>query len=103
LGPGDALKKRVAGLFFGLKGAGRMARQTVLLSEEQVAERWMVSVKTLQGWRVRGGGPKFIKLGRVVRYSELDLEEFLAVHTIPHTAALNSQTQAEVTMQNGRE
>lgn len=33
--------------------------------------------KTLEFWRVRGTGPRYRKLGRVVVYDERDLEEFL--------------------------
>lgn len=33
-----------------------------------VAEITGVSIKTLNTWRCRGGGPRFLKLGRSVRY-----------------------------------
>ncbi len=36
-----------------------------------------VSPRTLQKWRVEGGGPVFIKIGRSVRYAVEDLEAFL--------------------------
>lgn len=32
---------------------------------------------TLEAWRCRGGGPKFIKLGRLVKYRRADLDEFI--------------------------
>ena len=50
---------------------------THLLDEKQAAGLLKVSVKTLQGWRVRGGGPPFVKLGRCVRYALSDLETFV--------------------------
>ena len=34
--------------------------------------------RTLEGWRVRGGGPRFIKVGRRVVYRRRDLDEWLA-------------------------
>ena len=34
-------------------------------------------MKTLRGWRCRGGGPAFRKLGAAVRYADEDLIEFL--------------------------
>lgn len=34
-------------------------------------------MRTLQGWHLRGDGPKFYKLGRAVRYSRTDVAEFL--------------------------
>jgi hypothetical protein len=47
-----------------------------LLNEEQAASFLGVEVKTLQYWRWKGGGPKFIKLRRLVRYSPDSLKEF---------------------------
>jgi len=32
---------------------------------------------TLEAWRVRGGGPVFLKLGKAVRYQKEDLDEFI--------------------------
>ena len=48
-----------------------------LRTEQQAAALLKISVKTLQGWRSRGGGPRFIKLGRCVRYALADLEAFV--------------------------
>ncbi|MFI3218024.1 MAG: helix-turn-helix domain-containing protein [Methylococcales bacterium] len=47
-----------------------------LLTETQLAERWAMSVKTLQAWRERGNGLAFIKLGKAVRYRLTDIEDF---------------------------
>lgn len=49
-----------------------------LLNEEQAAEVLTVTPKALQAWRSRGGGPRFFKVGRLVRYTQAHLEEFLA-------------------------
>ncbi len=57
----------------------------ILLTEHQAAEILTVKTKTLQAWRVRGGGPKFIKVGACVRYTPDALKEFLATHTVTHT------------------
>jgi hypothetical protein len=59
----------------------------VLLTEQKAADILAIQVKTLQAWRVRGGGPKFVKLGRCVRYLQTDLEQYLAEHTFDHTSA----------------
>jgi hypothetical protein len=45
------------------------------LNERQLAERWGVSVRTLQAARVKGGGVPFVRIGRAVRYR---LEDVLA-------------------------
>lgn len=39
-----------------------------LLNEKQVAAITGLSPRTLQTWRLRGGGPEFLKLGTGVRY-----------------------------------
>lgn len=45
------------------------------LNEKQLAERWGVSVRTLQATRVKGSGVPFVRIGRAVRYR---LEDVLA-------------------------
>jgi hypothetical protein len=36
------------------------------------------SPRTLEGWRLRGGGPRFLKIGRRVIYRRRDLDNWLA-------------------------
>jgi hypothetical protein len=51
-----------------------------LLTTSQAAERLGLSPRTLEEWRLRGGGPVFRKLGRrAVRYAETDLADFIEV------------------------
>jgi hypothetical protein len=54
----------------------------LLLNDQQAAERLCVSPATLRSWRCRGIGPTFVKMGigpkSPVRYSESDLEQFIA-------------------------
>jgi excisionase family DNA binding protein len=61
--------------------------EPILLTEQQAAQVLTVKEKTLQAWRVRGGGPKFVKLGRCVRYRREDLDKFLDERTMTHTQA----------------
>lgn len=42
--------------------------QITHLTEHQLARRLNISMRTLQGWRLRGEGVPFLKLGRCVRY-----------------------------------
>lgn len=49
-----------------------------LLTIEEVAERYPVSVSTLRYWRHRGEGPKSFRLGRRVVYRLADCEEWVA-------------------------
>jgi DNA-binding transcriptional MerR regulator len=51
-----------------------------LKTEQQTAKTLNVKVGTLRAWRHRGGGPPFIKLGHVVRYSPQDLQKFVAAN-----------------------
>jgi excisionase family DNA binding protein len=57
-----------------------------LLTQEQVAEVLQVSPRTLEDWRLRGGGPPFIKPSRrCVRYSRTALEAWVERQTVSNT------------------
>jgi transposase-like protein len=52
----------------------RWAIKVVLLTEQELAEHWRMSIRTLQGWRYRKTGPKFVKIrGQAVRYPKDDV------------------------------
>ena len=61
----------------GLRHRAPAAPMTTLLTEQDTAALLRVSVKALQGWRYRGAGPRFVKVGRCVRYRPEDLEAFV--------------------------
>ena len=45
-----------------------------LLTETEAAKFLGFSIRSLQGWRLKGGGPTFIKIGgKSVRYRRRDL------------------------------
>ena len=48
-----------------------------LLTEKQVAEKTGLSIKTLQAWRWYGKGPKYVKLGKSVRYKVGDVLDWI--------------------------
>lgn len=53
-----------------------------VLNENELAQRWGVSPKTLQRWRSEGRGPRYLKLSKRVSYpleSILDFE-YSALH-----------------------
>jgi excisionase family DNA binding protein len=57
-----------------------------VLTELEAAPRVGLAVSTLQKLRTNGGGPRFLKLGRSVRYREQDLEEWLAGRVVSSTS-----------------
>ena len=56
--------------------------QPQLLDTTEAAE-YLGGLKpnTLEGWRVQGIGPRFIKIQRLVRYRISDLDAYLAAQT----------------------
>lgn len=61
--------------------------------EQEAAERLGVSIRTLQKWRLRGGGPVYRKFGSAVRYGEADLEAF--IEAAARTSTADSGPKAE--------
>lgn len=45
-----------------------MTKLQVFLTGAEVAERWRISPRTLEGWRDKGIGPTFVRIGSRVRY-----------------------------------
>jgi hypothetical protein len=58
----------------------------VLLNERQAAILLGHPVRTLQAWRYRGGGPKFVKASRSVRYRRRDLLAWIEAATLENTS-----------------
>ncbi|MDQ0647301.1 excisionase family DNA binding protein [Microbacterium natoriense] len=53
-----------------------------LFTIPQLAEYFGVSVRTVEGWNSRGGGPRSVKIGRHVRYTEDSIREYLASRSV---------------------
>lgn len=62
------------------------SNEMAMLTETEAAELLNVSVRTLQGWRVRGGGPKFCRYSRLVRYVRADLLAFIEARRVSSTS-----------------
>jgi len=45
--------------------------------ETEAAERLGCTVSTLRKWRSQGKGPAYVKVGRLVRYAEGDLQAYV--------------------------
>lgn len=58
-----------------------------VLNTQQAARYTGLSKFTLECWRSRGSGPRFIKYTRAVRYRVSDLDAFMAAGERSHTGA----------------
>jgi predicted DNA-binding transcriptional regulator AlpA len=52
-----------------------------LFNEAETAQALRVTRAALRRWRLERRGPRFVKLGRLVRYDEAELAEFVRRHT----------------------
>ncbi|HMQ94294.1 MAG TPA: helix-turn-helix domain-containing protein [Amaricoccus sp.] len=50
------------------------------LVEDELAQRWRLSTRTLQRWRRDSTGPAYLRLGRRIVYRLSDIEAFEATH-----------------------
>ncbi|WP_024707818.1 MULTISPECIES: helix-turn-helix transcriptional regulator [Martelella] len=57
-----------------------------LMTETLTCELLSVSARTLQAWRLRGGGPPFVKIGKSVRYKRRDITAWLSANTLTSTS-----------------
>ena len=60
-----------------------------VLNENELAQRWGLSPKTLQRWRSEGRGPRYLKLSKRVSYPLESVLEF-------ECGALHESTSARV-------
>jgi predicted DNA-binding transcriptional regulator AlpA len=65
--------------FFALNNFRRRDRRMMnqFLTEIELSDRIHVSLATLRRWRLENRGPKFRKLGSLVRYGEYDLTQWM--------------------------
>ena len=66
------------------------------LTEREVAERLGLSVATLRAWRHRGKGPRFLRLGRSVRYLPSDVDEFVRASAVDTRSDASSDEDSEL-------
>jgi predicted DNA-binding transcriptional regulator AlpA len=59
-----------------------------LLNQKQAAGILGISVRTLERHRVAGTGPRFSRLGRLVRYRERDLDDWVGRSLRTSTSAI---------------
>lgn len=57
-----------------------------MLNTEDAARRTGLAVSTLEKLRLTGNGPRFVKLGRAVRYRPEDIESWIASRIVSSTS-----------------
>ena len=75
---------------------GQMSDTTCALTERAVAELLGLSVATLRAWRHRGKGPRFLRLGRSVRYLPSDVADFVRASAVDTTSVSSSDDESEI-------
>ncbi len=66
------------------------------ITEREVAERLGLSVATLRAWRHRGKGPRFLRLGRSVRYLPSDVNDFVRASAVDTRSESSSDEDSEL-------
>ncbi len=66
------------------------------LTEREVGERLGLSVATLRAWRHRGKGPRFLRLGRSVRYLPSDVDDFVRASAVDTRSESSSDGDSEL-------
>ena len=69
---------------------------TRALPEREVADTLGLSVATLRAWRHRGKGPRFLRLGRSVRYLPADVADFVRASAVDTTSVSSSDDESEI-------
>lgn len=56
------------------------------ITQQQLAERWQMSPRTLEQWRWLGKGPRFLKIGARVLYREEDVDVWEGAQVCQNTS-----------------
>jgi hypothetical protein len=61
--------------------------EDVLRTTPEAATQLKVKTATMEAWRVRGGGPEYVRLSaRAIRYRQSDLDRFIRDRTRTSTS-----------------
>ena len=71
----------------------------IFLTEKDVAKQIKVSLASIRRWRLAQRGPRFIKVGALVRYRAEDLEQWL--QTLPAGGAAPQQQEIHLRLASG--
>ena len=56
------------------------------MTEREISAKFRLTVSWLRAARSRGGGPRFVKLGRKVLYDVAEVEKYLAERVVASTS-----------------
>jgi len=66
--------------------------KSTVLTTQALVSRWNINNFTLIQWRCEGRGPKFLKLGRHVRYRLEDVEAYEEQHLRQSTSSQSNHS-----------
>lgn len=69
--------------------------ETIAVNVEEASRITGIPVPTLNGWRSRGGGPRFARCGRSIRYPVAELHKWLADRVVGSTAEAAARAAAK--------
>ncbi len=72
----------------------------VNLNSEEAAPVMGLKAKTLEGWRWKGKGPRFTKLGRYVSYNLADILTYIERNRFSSTREAKTARRKELLQQN---
>ena len=64
----------------------RLEHQVRLLTQREAALVLRLSERTLERLRLQGGGPRFVKANRSVRYRQADIEDWIEARVVSSTS-----------------
>jgi hypothetical protein len=81
-----------------------MSLDTILYDEDAAGKyiggtQSPISTRTLQRWRLEGVGPIYVKLGRLVRYRQTDLDFFIEERTRISTSMSSSDEDSRMSVE----
>ena len=63
-----------------------MPADETIVTSKAVAAHLQVGVQTLAKWRSEGRGPRYLRMGRAIRYRMSDIDEFIKNNVTEPTA-----------------
>jgi len=71
-----------------------MGTDDELIDQRAMSKILRITTKTAEAWRSRGGGPRYVKVGALVRYRKSDIAEWIERRTIDSTSCTTPDTAA---------